>query len=378
MDLNRHGEIGPAAGCFKSMSQTLGQAFQGRDNHFNLMRAFAAVVVLFSHSYPLAYGDPMTEPLRLLVRWSLGDMAVDVFFVLSGFLVTHSLFRRADIWSYTRARILRIYPAMVVATLVTVAVLGWALTTLSSAAYWTDGQTWKYLHRNMLLFAGIEYDLPGLFETNPYARAVNGSLWTMPYELRMYALLLAGWAIIGWLGGARRAFLMARVVPLFAVAVLALHLSLRLGGQHEDFYRLVWMFFAGSALWLWRDRIALWPGVALAGLALVAALAFLKQAVAFYMVQALVLPYAAIALGLARAPMLLGYNRLGDYSYGLYIYAFPIQQAVALLWPGVGPVALTAIALPATLFCAVLSWHGVEKPALGWRGFAARRQVYGA
>lgn len=119
----------------------------------------------------------------------MGGIAVDVFFITSGFLITYSFFSRNNIIAFIWARILRIYPALFVAIVFCVFVVGLFFTTNTISDYLFDPQTFKFFRRNVTLFSGVKYELPGVFTDNPYMNAVNGSLWTLPYEIKMYTYL---------------------------------------------------------------------------------------------------------------------------------------------------------------------------------------------
>jgi peptidoglycan/LPS O-acetylase OafA/YrhL len=172
------------------MGNLLSSYLKGRDNNFNLIRFIAASLVLVSHSYPLYFGSDHNDILRQLVGISLGTVAVDLFFISSGFLIANSLFRGHDLFGFIKARVLRIYPGLIVSLLLCVFLLGIFFTTLPVKEYLTNIQTYKFLFVNMVLFFGEEATLPGVFESLPWARTVNGSLWTLPFEVRAYALFV--------------------------------------------------------------------------------------------------------------------------------------------------------------------------------------------
>ena len=202
----------------------LSELSKGRDNNLHLLRICAALAVLASHSWALATGNGTLEPLRALTGMSLGSLSVDVFFVASGFLVTASLLTRSNAIDFFWARCLRIYPALMVVILLTVLVLGPALTSLPLRDYLTAYGTRSYLLTNGLMVTDARYFLPGVFENNPYPGAINGSLWTLPLELRMYAMLLGGWLLL-WMTGDWRPRLMRLLIPGLAVFYAALMLK---------------------------------------------------------------------------------------------------------------------------------------------------------
>lgn len=323
----------------------------GRDNHFNLIRLLAAAAVLVSHSYPLTRGMGSEEPLERLTGQSLGAAAVYVFFGISGYMITRSFDRRIDLWSFAAARVARIFPGLLVVLAITVFILGPLAAAVDWRTFFADPRVWTYIPRNLSL-RFLQFELPYVFTTNIYPGAINGSLWTLFWEVACYAMVV----ILGLLGALR-----GRWFLVFLALYLAACIAIAMTGEPGSWTRLSFPFVTGMAIYLFRDRI---PAGGLA-LALVCAGALaLYQTPLWPLAYGLALAYLALLLGHARADWLLGYNRLGDYSYGTYIYAFPAQQTVAWLFPGVNVLGMIALSLPATLLLAALSWHLVESPAL--------------
>lgn len=337
----------------------LSDVVHGRNNNFHLLRLMAASAVLYSHSFPLATGDKQTEPLRAAYGCTFGSIAVDLFFLISGMLVTMSLIRRSSAVDFAKARFFRIWPGLTVAVLLSVLILGPVFTTVPLPTYFTSKDTAKYLVLNLLLFKGVAYVLPGVYTTNAWPSAINGSLWTLPSEVRCYAALLAIWVLLKPLKrpGSLRCALACTWVALFASTAWSLgKLTI------EDAPARLWlMFCSGAMLYLLRDHIVLsWAGL-LAAIAVVALAA--GHGMAFGVVYCLALPYVMLCFAYLPSGLFLQYNRLGDYSYGIYIYAFPVQQTLMHLWPALGPLALFGAAMILTLVPAVISWHFIEKPA---------------
>jgi peptidoglycan/LPS O-acetylase OafA/YrhL len=344
----------------------------GRDNNFNLIRFLAALSVLFGHSVgvlglPSAY-EFFFDHLGL----SLAEMAVDVFFVASGFLVTASLINRGNLIAFLWARTLRIYPALWVMLALTVFVLAPALTTLPLADFFSASKTWEYFVKCALVLGGVRYSLPGVFETVPLRGEFNGSLWTLPIEFRLYLYLAAGWFVFA-LTPAIRVRALTVLAPLAAALFLGVIVEGRfLATAFNAADIRIFMFLAGSSLYLLRDHVPMGRGFLFAALACLALASFNKPA--FFVAYLLLL--APLVLHLAYIPRgrILGFNGWGDFSYGVYIYAFPIQQTLAFLFPGLGLVALVALAAPITVGVAALSWVLIEKRALAQKDGAAWRR----
>ncbi len=325
----------------------------GRDNNFNLLRALAAVSVIVSHSWPAALGPWAAEPLTDILHFNLGAAAVKIFFALSGFLVAKSFERRRSLAGFVAARAARLFPALIIVTLVTVLVIGPIFTAISVQSYFSNQNTILFAPRAISLIYR-ENLLPGLFETTPYP-GVNGSLWTLWYEVCCYA----GLAITGLIGlvcrgrywllllGFGFAYALGRweVVPDWAI-----------------YANLALPFIFGLTAYVYRTSIR--SGIAT--LLLLVGLALALQAFFGAVEEAwtLVLSYGALWFAGLNIPRLLNYNRVGDFSYGLYLYGWPVQQMLATAFPGISPGAMIALALPGALAFAMPSWFLVERPAL--------------
>ncbi len=333
------------------MTPTVDTAISTGRNNFNLMRLIAAWLVIYSHSWPIT-GSVGVDAISALTQIkSGGALAVDVFFLISGFLVAAS-FQRNALREFVLARALRIYPALIVCVLLSVCVLGPLLTTAPD--YWSDQKTWRYVWANASLWRA-QFWLPGVFDTLPRT-AVNGSLWTLPIEGHLYvALTIAGLA--GMLAP-------KRYLPAWTLAVAAACAFAYLRAPlPEHLVYLLWVtvfFITGTLCWVYRQRIPLsiWPL-----LTLLAAAVALRGTWWFGLVYVPLLTYATFYIALIpKLPVI----AKTDLSYGLYLYGWPMQQ-LALLAGAATVATNTAVATAFAFACAALSWFLVERPALGWK-----------
>jgi len=330
------------------------------------LRFIAATLVLITHSFALSSGDPNAEPLRTSLGITWGSIAVDIFFVTSGFLVTGSLVYRQNLYNFVVARALRIYPALWAALSLTVLVVGIHLTTLSAEAFFSDAGTWKYLAKNALLATGIAYYLPGTFMDNPWPRAVNGSLWSLPLEIKMYAALAITWSIAKLFG---KNIVKSFAWGCIALMVTSLFISLIIiisNTQSNLHFPLIAMFFSGATIQVLKNRIPISSRLFLLVLTALLISTLLDRGV-FEFAYQLAIPYLVMYLALVPTGAVRHFNKLGDYSYGIYIYAFPIQQALAHYWKGIGSIEMIAFSFPITLVLAFASWHLIEKRALSFK-----------
>jgi peptidoglycan/LPS O-acetylase OafA/YrhL len=342
----------------------------GRRNNYDLLRLVAASAVLFGHSFVLIAPEQGARSLDPLSHWMIGvtgfgetlhDFAVNVFFAISGYLIARSLLRRPDVVHFVVSRLLRLYPAAILAAFAT-ALAGLAFTTLPAGAYLADPQTWSFVMKNSLVFS-VDYHLPGVFGANPHGAAVNGSLWTLPHELRLYLYTLG----LGVLTILRRRWAMN---ALFAV--LCVDFVLGLGwplGLSDLLWRLWLHFFGGAVLAVngWRPR--LWPAMALAA----ACVALAGTGAAYTLAFSLATVYWVHLAAQGRYWRAADPGRAGDISYGVYLYAFPIQQGLIALAPGAWTGwRLASAALVVTYALAILSWVLVERRALDLKDPATR------
>ncbi|HSC46885.1 MAG TPA: acyltransferase [Gammaproteobacteria bacterium] len=337
-------------------------------NNFTLLRFLAAVLVIYSHSYPLAGVRGESGPLRHLLQFTnYGHIGVDMFFVISGFLVTASYLNRGSFASYFKSRCLRIFPGLLVCLLLTAFVLGPLVSSQPAADYFSARETYAFVYRNLMFV--VQYTLPGVFTDLPVP-AVNGSLWTLPVEFRLYIVL----GLLGAAGVLAKRRLYLWLVLALAAVVLAVPVEVSLTFNQKPNVHLFMFFFAGSLLCVY----ARW--VPVSGLVL---LALMALSLPFYHTRAFpwlcgtVLMYAVIWF--AYLPGLHAFDRVGDYSYGLYIYAFPIQEALRQYFTQIHPWAMFAAATPLTLICAMFSWHLIEERALRLKSidFSERLGAYG-
>ena len=319
-----------------------------RTNNFDALRAIAALVVFVSHSFALSSGTILTEPISRISReqTDAGSIAVIVFFIISGYLITMSFTRSRSIPSFVMNRALRIVPGLAVVLLVLTFIAGPLLSVLPAATYFGSPETYRYFLVNLSLY-DFRGSLPGVFLHNPAAGSVDGSLWTLNHEVACYALVLA----LGSLGLLNKYVTAA----LYVAGLVALHNWI--GGYRVQFGTY---FLAGAVLYHWRPSLN--RGLAWACLALWLAALFSSG---FRQASATVGAYLVIFLALSPAVRLPNLARWGDLSYGFYIWAYPVEQLVAqLLGRHVTPPGIAVLALPVVLGLALLSWHFVEAPAL--------------
>jgi peptidoglycan/LPS O-acetylase OafA/YrhL len=348
------------------MGESLAEYAIDRNNNFNLIRFLSAILVIFSHSFPLT-GAANNEPLNAIVGMTWGEVAVDIFFITSGFLITGSYFSRGNLLAFVWARFLRIYPALIVAVIFNVLVIGMCFTSFSVHEYLLNDQTKKFFLKNISLFFGVEFSLPGVFLDVPYRGVVNGSLWTLPYEVRMYAILALVLGLGAFISKRTKCITFRRISLLIGFFSICLHLFNPFPDtlpSHAT--RLFYMFFVGAAFFIWKDKIILSSRAALLGLIILLLSALNREL--FNSVYCVIIPYLILYSAYVPSGQIRKFNNYGDYSYGIYIYAFAAQQPLAQMVPGISVLTMTFMSILLTLPLAVFSWHLIEKPFLGMKG----------
>lgn len=323
-------------------------------NSFDLLRLAAALMVLYSHQYAL-----LGLPEPSFMGWnSLGGAGVTIFFFLSGFLVSTSWERDPDLKRFFVRRSLRIFPGLWVVFFLSVFLVGPLFTVLAPGDYFTSRTTLRYLGTAALLSTNT---LPGLFPDNPMPFVVNGSLWTLPVEFLCYCTVaVAGLIMVAFKD--KQGLLLG--VSLLGVVLVATYGPLVIGDFFTPHLEMVadfwWGVFYGYCLKEPKERL----GLILAALALIGFAVLGPRAVertAMLACAALLVHAASRISAGARVT-----DHFGDMSYGVYIFAFPVQQ-LGIQWGRVhdwGFTTYLSVSLVVTLGLAYMSWHGVEKRAL--------------
>ncbi|MEM7179013.1 MAG: acyltransferase [Pseudomonadota bacterium] len=344
---------------------TIGAAMaHGRAPGLDAIRLCAALSVVISHAWPLS---GHAEPVARLTGLSLGGLAVLVFFALSGFLIADSAARhRHRKGRFVAARIRRIFPGLLGALCVTVVIAA----ACGSDAGW-HAQV-RYIVKGLSLVS-IEHRLAVAFSDNPIPLAVNGPLWTLAYEVLCYGVI----AILLWLAPGRAGW---RVPALTLGALMLCLLSATgmlpagaLGYRLAQTGPLAFAFGLGALAWQCRQRVVLNGYFAFALLAAAATLSCIcRDETAAVLSLAPALGYAALTIGYSP------YGRAlpGDISFGVYIYGWPVAQAIVHVAGPMAPGALALASCLAVLPFAIVSWVAVERPMLTrGRGIVARERA---
>lgn len=329
-----------------------------RENNFDFLRFFAAALVIFSHSFPLTGINDREIMLRFSNgQWTLGGVAVSIFFIISGFLITHSYINSRSFSDYIIRRILRIFPGLIVVILISCFVLGPLVSSFGILDYFSLSQTYNYLG-NIFMFP-IVYVLPGVFENNIYPSAVNGSIWTLPYEFICYLLI----PLLGLLGMFSRKKLLLWFTLLLALMYAMLPQSIlgivKNGIIAGSFIELLFCFLTGALFYFGygKMRFNLFYFIC----TLFATL-YLMRFGNFKIIIIPLLAYLVFCFAFSKWIKLNTFNKFGDLSYGLYIYAFPIQQCFQHYTSNSqNYFTHFLISFFITLIFAYLSWHLVEK-----------------
>lgn len=318
-----------------------------RHYSFDLLRLGAALAVLLSHSYALV---GRVEPG--VGGQSVGNIAVLVFFAISGYLIAQSWSREPRLALFAAKRALRIMPALIAVLLLSALVIGPLVTTAPLSSYFSSADTWRYVTDNAVMHT--TYDLPGVFTANPFPGVVNGSLWTLKHEVLCYALLAA----LGLCGLLRRR---AVATGVLIALIAGLAVARTSGPAFFDQSELERAFCVAALLQVWRDVI---PWSRAAAVALVVAWIAAADTAAGAWLAVTAIPYATIVAAGALPAAAERPLRGVDVSYGVYLWAFPVQQVLVQVAGIDRPALLSAVALPVTAACALASWFLVEHPAL--------------
>ncbi len=331
-------------------------------NNFTLVRWVLASAVIYTHAVRLLGYEDATFPIFLQpISW----LAVNGFFTLSGFLMYRSLERNPSITYFAVSRFMRIWPGMFfMCAIVTVTFA--AFTTVSLREYFLGRETMEFLVYNQFLLPS--YNLTGVYcnELSGNLCAINGSLWTIRWEVSCYAAI----AVVSAVGLLRYRRFNLLVFPL----IILFSLFYQYPPAHQWFGRLsagelyfldqitrLWVAFAiGAAIYGARHWIKLsWVGIVLTFVA-----AYLSRSYFFgELVLALAVAYWVFCGGFMSARALPWAHKIPDYSFGIYIYSMPVTDVYRMFFPGIDPHLLVVVTFISVIPFAAFSWHVIEKPA---------------
>lgn len=338
-----------------------------RENSFGLIRLMAATCVVLGHAFPI-----VGQPSLLVLDGALQGLAVKVFFVISGYLILKSWVIDPNLLRFACKRAIRILPGLFGVVLFSVLILGPCFTTLALRDYFSHPRTYDYLS-NLYLY--VAYVLPGVYSDNVYPHAINGSLWSLPVEVCMYA-------VVPLLFCFSRIRSTVCIVAALAICTLNVQLLSWSWTYRPVFYGTDLLsaldtapyFFLGALVACFDDRFSPGPVMSVGAVCgLVAA-----QLCGWSSGWITMLCVPVIVLGVARFK----FGRLSqwcdrtDLSYGIYLYGFPVQQAVSsFMGPGCSPWINFALSMGPVLALAYGSWILIERPSLRMKPRRPERAV---
>jgi len=341
----------------------------GHDNFFTPLRLFFAILVLIGHSYVVGLrGVP--EP-QVFFHYSYNYLAVNLFFIASGFLVTKSMLYRGDKTEFASARLLRIYPALIIHVLFVMFIIGPLATSLPLKDFFTHPDF--YMQPLWVLsFFEPNMNLPGIF-TNNAEQVGSAALWTLRYEVLAYiatgiAFYLGffrhKWMVLAQFILPSIAWMVFKYTGLWDLAPATIQNLLRFGIAYG----------LGAAIYTYKEQLSF---NILGLIALIAISAFTHSFHVGEIFMNLTLAYFVFLVAYMNAPKLDWMKNLDDVSYGIYIYHWCIMQALFMYLPGLSVGELIVATLIITLIISYLSWHFIEKPMLARKKSFAHKLRFG-
>lgn len=326
----------------------------GFKNNFDIIRLILSTSVVLLHFDHLVNNPDVTSVL--IYTEIISSYAVKAFFVVSGFVVYMSFDSTQDFKKYFISRLLRLYPAYLVSVLI-IASLPLFLSTCNNQDAFNS--TWvKYIFANLFFLNFLQPNLPCIFESN-FDNALNGSLWTIKIEVMFYAIVPIIYLLIKRFGGFLVLILIYTISMLYTYSMLALAEK-----SGSDFYTMLAhqlpgqmaYFSTGIFIYLYYKKFS-------DNLKLLFPISFIPIYFSISPLEPLGLGIIVIALSTASKPHF-NLSKLGDISYGIYLFHFPIIQIfLQFNLFNKSPFLLLAASLTTTLIIANISWRFIEKPA---------------
>ncbi|MCF7560319.1 acyltransferase [Sabulilitoribacter multivorans] len=332
-------------------------------NNFDFLRFLFAIFVVISHSYPLSGSDESSQWIYQITNGQivLARLGLDGFFIISGFFIYQSLQRSSGLLNYYKKRFLRLFPALFIVLLLTIILVPFVY--YGDIPFWKNPQVLSYVPNNLSLY-NFQPVINGVFDNNPY-HSINGSLWTIRYEFSLYI----GLSLLYFF---RNNKVLKRLLLSFCLAILLFIYNFFLsrfagssvfGMLGYEILDLGTFFVCGSLLAAFEfekvnKKWVLW---------VIILLAIVSIHFNFYSnVKHIVLPMIILMVGFMPLPFFSTFGKIGDMSYGIYIYSFPIQQTLVYFFK-LNVYQLIFWSLLLSILFGYLSWHLIEKKALKYK-----------
>lgn len=338
---------------------TLGQVYTQKNNNFDFLRFFFASLVFYVHSYAIYTGkapfDFSGEFIFILSKSQIdgGELAVNMFFLISGFLITMSWIKNPDTFGYFLKRIFRIFPGLIGLFIFVLFIIG-PIISPNTSDYISS------LSVNLILKDLVQMNISKetanfIFDNLPL-QAINGSLWTLKYEFYAYILV----AVLG-ISKILNVKVIASSLVFFFVVYMGQNMGILELTRAVQIPRLMTYFMLGALFFLLRDKILLNKSISLIMIVILVCSIWLNIA---EVGMVFAISYLVFVFAYSPHIKLNNFSRYGDLSYGMYIYAFPIQQSILSLFRYIGFELYMLITFLITIFFAYISWRLIEEPSL--------------
>lgn len=337
-----------------------------RYNNFDFLRFVAASLVIISHSSDLTGNGVEWFALITKQQESFGGFAVSLFFLISGYLISASYIKSQNVFKFFYARVLRIFPALIAVVLITVFLIGPLITNLSVVSYFEKQETFGYL-KSIELYP-MHFTLPGVvFSRYSNGTSVNGALWTLSYEFTCYIIV----AILGITRLLKKEIVLSLFVSCafvyqFETTIFPNSMNSNIFPyiSQAQFIKLFCWFLSGMLFYLYKNKLVY--NVPHLLISIFMCVLGCICGVGFSLIFLLFGSYIIFYIAFSPRIKLQNFSKYGDFSYGMYIYGFLIQQCIIKLFGGeMNNILNWVISLPLAIVLGFISWHLLEKRFLG-------------